>query len=240
MARRNSFYILYKGHAATPSDAVGDFMKRRMKECILRKTPTLFEILKYHRETAFVLAASFVALFIAGIASTLVIPELRPGGLGALRNGGESGSLGWLISSAYSEGNIPYAMAVTFLVNLMWAGFLQTTLPTFVVPYLGVVVTGLRFLLWGILFTLVGANDQSIFIHYITLFLEGFAYALAALAAWIHSRMFLRPGLYGLRSRIQGYKAGLVATAKIYIIIIPALIMAAAYEAISVIGFIAQ
>lgn len=199
-----------------------------------------FMQIKRHRAALAVLVASFGGLFLAGIALTLFVPELRPGSLAVLRPEDEAGGLGSFVTSAYSSGNVVYAMSVTLGVNLLWASLIQTTLPTFIIPYFGIFATGLRFFFWGVLFTPVGTADSSIFIHYVTLCLEGAGYTLAALAAWIYSQMFLKPQSYGFNSKQEGFKAGSFATLKIYLLITAVLVVAAAYEAVSVIYFIAD
>lgn len=178
-------------------------------------------------------------MFLLGILATALIPELRPGGLGAIHGGPESTGLGTVIADAYRSGNIAIASIVTFAVNLFFASLLQTTLPTLVIPFLGVALTLLRGLSWGVLFTPVGAPDALFLVHWVTLLLEGAAYVVVGFAAWVQARYFLQPKRFGFGTRRAGYVGGLLATAKLYVPVVVLLVVGAVYEAITVILVIA-
>lgn len=185
------------------------------------------------------LAAASLGAFLIGILATVFVPELRPGGLGALQGEPGAPGVGSLIADAYRSGNIAIAAAVTLAVNLLLASLLQTTLPSLIVPFLGVLLTLLRSLSWGVLFTPVGAEDPLFLIHWVTLAIEGTAYLVVGLAAWVHGRYFLQPQRFGFVSRRAGYVAGLAATLRLYVIVVVLLVVGAIYEAITVILFIA-
>ena len=71
--------------------------------------------------------------------------------------------------------------------------------------------------------------------HSLTLILEGQAYILTMLAAYIQGRAFLWPKSVGLERRGQGYLEGLKRTGKMYVLVILTLLIAAVYEVIEVI-----
>ena len=71
--------------------------------------------------------------------------------------------------------------------------------------------------------------------HSITLILEGQAYILTMLAAYMQGRAFLWPKSVGLESRGKGYLEGLKRTGKLYLLIILTLAIAAIYEVIEVV-----
>lgn len=192
-----------------------------------------------HRRALLVLATAYLVAFLLGILATALIPELRPGGLGALQGDPAAPGIGTLIADAYRSGNVAFAAAVTLAVNLFSASLLQTTLPSLVVPFLGVALTVVRGLSWGVLFTPVGAEDPRFLIHWVTLAIEGAAYVVVGLAAWIQGRYFLQARRFGYRTRREGYVGGLLATAKLYLVVVALLVIGALYEAVTVIYLIA-
>ena len=196
-------------------------------------------LIRDHRRSLTVIAAGYLALFLAGILVTVIVPQLRPEGLGGLASGQGATGLGQVITDSYRSGNIALAAVVTLAVNLISASLLQTTVPTLIVPFLGVVITLIRGLSWGVLFSPVGAEDGTFLIHYVTLLIEGAAYVLVGFSAWVQGRMFLQPARYGFASRRAGYLGGLVATLRIYVWVIALLVVGAIYEAFTVILFIA-
>jgi len=196
-------------------------------------------LIRDHRRSLTVIAAGYLALFLAGILVTVIVPQLRPEGLGGLASGQGATGLGQVITDSYRSGNIALAAVVTLAVNLISASLVQTTVPTLIVPFLGVVITLIRGLSWGVLFSPVGAEDGTFLIHYVTLLIEGAAYVLVGFSAWVQGRMFLQPARYGFASRRAGYLGGLVATLRIYVWVIALLVVGAIYEAFTVILFIA-
>ena len=74
--------------------------------------------------------------------------------------------------------------------------------------------------------------------HSILLILEGQAYVMTMLAAYIQGRAFLWPRSVGLESRTKGYLEGVKRTGKLYLLIILALAIAAIYEVIGVVTIV--
>jgi hypothetical protein len=144
--------------------------------------------------------------------------------------------LGASISQAYDTENVLVALAITFAVNL-GASLLLTTLPSFVVPFLGIALISYRAVYWGFLYT-PAQHDMSILPHYLTLLIEGQANVLVVLAVYIHGRRWLWPRSSGLTSRWAGYKSGVRATATLTVPAAAVFLIGAAYEALEVIYFI--
>jgi hypothetical protein len=71
--------------------------------------------------------------------------------------------------------------------------------------------------------------------HSLTLIIEGQAYILTMLAAYIQGRAFLWPNRIGLERRGQGYLEGLKRTGKLYVLVFLTLLIAAIYEVIEVV-----
>jgi len=70
--------------------------------------------------------------------------------------------------------------------------------------------------------------------HSLTLVLEGQAYILVLLAAYLQGRAFLFPKSIGIDGHLRGYLEGLKRTGKVYLLVILTLIVAAIYEVLEV------
>ena len=140
------------------------------------------------------------------------------------------------VGSAYINSQVFTAIALTFLVNLILGSFLYITLPSLIIPYIGILIGIYRAILWGLMFSPSHPDLQMIMIpHSITLILEGQAYILAMFGVFLQGTAFLFPKTIGLERRSQGYREGLKRTGKIYILIVLTLLVAAIYEVIEVV-----
>jgi hypothetical protein len=141
-----------------------------------------------------------------------------------------------MAGEAYSNAEVFKAIALTFVVNLFIGSLAFMTLPSMVVPFLGLLSGVYRAVVWGLIFY-PGHPDMRIVMipHSLTLILEGQAYILVMLAAWLHGRAFLFPKSAGAQGYWHGYVAGLKQTGKIYFLVVLILLAAAVYEAIEVI-----
>lgn len=136
----------------------------------------------------------------------------------------------------YEHGNIVFAIVITFLVNLVIT-LSMTTLPSFIIPFIGIVAVLYRAVLWGFLFAPIGPDKITMILHTLTWLIESQAYILAAFAAWVHGSMFFWPTRYGMTSRWDGYHAGLISTARFYPLILITLLISAIYEGIDAVYF---
>ena len=88
-----------------------------------------------------------------------------------------------------------------------------------------------RATLWGLIYAPTSAQMVTILIpHSLTLLIEGQAYVIAMLAAFLHGRAWLWPRSVGATTRWQGYRARLRLTARLYLLVIGLLLIGAVYE----------
>ena len=140
------------------------------------------------------------------------------------------------VGGAYLGGNVLAAAVLTFLVNLLMGSLLFITLPSLIIPFAGLLLGVYRAVLWGLLLAPTSAELALVMIpHSLVLVLEGQAYVLAMFAVYVHGQAFLRPASVGLTSHLQGYVAGLKLSARLYLLVVIVLAVAAIYEALEVI-----
>ncbi|QIB39001.1 hypothetical protein G3A56_14160 [Rhizobium oryzihabitans] len=196
-----------------------------------------FAVIRKHRKAFLTLNVAFYGLFAVSMAITMLLPEIQA----YLKTGIDEAYLrpGVLktVADAYGSQNLPKAMGMTFIINLLVA-FVMTTLPSLIIPFIGILATLHRGILWGIMFAPLGAHKAMLIPHSITLLIEGQAYVLAAFGAYVHGRTFLRISEYRVSTRWEAWKAGLVPLANIYCLVIFALAVAAIYEVLEAIYII--
>jgi hypothetical protein len=140
------------------------------------------------------------------------------------------------VGDAYVNARVLPAIGATFLVNLFIGLFGTITLPSLIVPFSGFLIGIYRAVLWGLILSPAQPQMRLIMIpHSLTLLLEGQAYILTLLAAYIQGRAFLWPKTVGLESHVKGYLEGLKRTGKIYLLVTLTLAIAAIYEVIEVV-----
>ncbi len=195
-------------------------------------------VINEHKRAFIAINVVFYGLFVITMGVAAVFPHLQESMHQKAIEEVDGAGIAGVVDSAYVDGNVPAAAALTFLVNLLIGVFLTITAPSFVIPFFGIAFAIYRVVQWGMLFSPVGFEVGVLIPHMLTLIVEGQAYVVAALAVWVHGRMFLQPRRSGLPSRWAGYKAGVVATVRLYPLIIVLLVIGAIYEAIEVIYFI--
>jgi hypothetical protein len=140
------------------------------------------------------------------------------------------------VAGTYLGGNVLAAAVVTFVVNLLMGSLLYITVPSLVIPFVGVLLGFYRAVLWGFLLAPTSTELALVMIpHSVVLLLEGQGYILAMFAAYVHGKAFLRPRSVGLTSYLRGYVAGLKLSARLYLLVVIVLAVAAIYEALEVI-----
>jgi len=140
------------------------------------------------------------------------------------------------VGQAYVNAQALKAILATFFVNLLIGSFGTITLPSLLIPFSGILVGIYRAIVWGLLLSPANPDLRLVMIpHSITLIIEGQAYILTMLAAYIQGRAFLFPKTVGLESRARGYLEGLKRTGKLYTLVILTLAIAAIYEVIEVV-----
>jgi hypothetical protein len=140
------------------------------------------------------------------------------------------------VGTAYVNAQVFTAILVTFFVNLLIGSLASITIPSLIVPLSGFIIGMYRAVMWGLLLSPAHPELRIIMIpHMLTLILEGQAYILTMLAAYIQGRAFLRPATVGVEGHGKGYLEGLKRTLKIYALVVLTLAVAAIYEVIEVV-----
>ena len=191
------------------------------------------DVLRTDRRALIVLSSVYLGLFGLGILVSALAPDEA---FVADPAGGElSPGMAEFFEATFASKNVALTALAVFGVNFFAISVIQTTIPSFIIPFVGVLLTGFRLFMWGIIFTPIGEEDPSFLVHWVTLLIEGAAYVLVAFAAWVHGRMFLQPSRYGIEGRGRGYLEGLKATGKIYIWVFILLVIGALYESVTLI-----
>ena len=178
------------------------------------------------------LNAAFYGIVLCGMLIGAANPGLHEQMVEGVRLSVQSGIL-HVVYEAYKERQIVRAAALTFGVNLTLGSFGTITLPSMVIPFVGLLMGCLRALIWGILFSPVSPHARQVFIpHLPVLLVEGQAYVLTMLAVYIQGTAFLRPHTVGAQSMGRGYYTGLCRSGQLYLLIIVVLAISAVYESI--------
>ena len=192
-------------------------------------------LVQEHRRVYIILNALYYGLVVIFM---IYVAFNRPLQEELLQSIGESFMTGPLsfVGSAYINAQVLAAIAATFFVNLFAGSFGTITLPSLIIPFSGILVGFYRAILWGLILSPVHPDLRMVMIpHSLTLILEGQAYILTMLAAYLQGRAFLWPKTVGLERRGQGYLEGLKRTGKMYILVVLTLLIAAVYEVIEVV-----
>jgi hypothetical protein len=140
------------------------------------------------------------------------------------------------VLDAFDAGQMLLAVVLIFAINLVGATFMAITLPSLIIPFCGLLLFALRAVLWGILFApeLDGTLDTRAVLEAlgvaVLMILEGEGYILGAVGAFIQGRALFRPSSVGASKPLQGYRYGIRDQLKLYLLIIPVLLIAAVYE----------
>ena len=198
-----------------------------------------WKVVAEFRRAYIVLNLAYYGLVLCGMIYVAFVPSLQQSLLrevGAAFTEGPFSAVG----SAYLGGQILPAIILTFVVNLVIGSLMVITLPSLVIPFIGLPIGAYRALLWGLLLSPTTPELRMAMIpHSLALVLEGQAYILAMLGAYIQGIAFLRPSSVGAETRRQGYWFGLKRSAHIYLLVVVLLAVAAVYEALEVILIIA-
>jgi hypothetical protein len=187
-----------------------------------------------YKRVYIILNITYYALLIVCMIYVAFNPELQKKLLDEIGAAFMTGPVSF-VGQAYVNVQVLVAILATFFVNLTIGSFGTITLPSLVIPFSGILVGFYRAVTWGLLLSPANPDLRLVMIpHSITLIIEGQAYILTMLAAYIHGRAFLWPKSVGVESRARGYLEGLKRTGKLYLLIILILAVAAIYEVIEV------
>jgi hypothetical protein len=202
----------------------------------LKALRSSWRVVREHRRPYIVLNGIYYGLVISGMMYVAFFnPALQEQLITELGGAFVEGPLA-AVGSAYLGGSILTAALLTFVVNLLGGSLLVITLPSLVIPFSGLAIGCWRAVLWGLALAPTSAQLALVMIpHSLVLLLEGQAYILTMLAVYVHGMAFLRPHSVGLTSHGRGYVAGLRLSARLYLLVIVVLGVAAIYEALEVI-----
>ena len=185
-----------------------------------------------HRRELLAVNIAYFGVVVLGMLVILVSPEIQTS---LLQSVGEAfsptGSLGPLVQ-AYETGDLPTAITLTFLVNLILGAGVFITLPSVAIPYAGLIMGAYRALLWGLIFSpFAGVFPLATLPHVLTALIEGEAYIVAMLgvALW-WNRVVRAPG-----ARWEAWVSGLKYQGRIYALVAFLLAVAAIYEVLEVV-----
>ncbi len=190
------------------------------------------------RRAYIVLNLVYYGLVICGMVYVAFHPSLQQLLLEAVGSAFTEGPFS-TVGAAYTGGQVLLAIVLTFVVNLTIASFLWITLPSLVVPFSGLVTGACRAILWGVLLSPSSPEMSTVMIpHSLTLILEGQAYILAMLGAYVQGKAFLWPATVGATTHSEGYRAGVKRSLRLYLLVAIVLAVAAVYEVLEVIFII--
>ena len=181
-----------------------------------------------------VLNAMFYGLVTVSMAYVYIFPDIQRELLGTVRT--EFMELFPSVVEAYTSGNFPLAVALTFSINLILGSFVYITVLSLVIPFGGVVMGFIRAVGWGLLLAPTSPEFAWVMIpHSLTLILEGQGYILAMFAAYIQWKGVVQPKSIGKEKRLEAYLTGIKETIHIYVLVALVLAVSAIYEAFEVI-----
>ncbi len=187
--------------------------------------------IRQHKRAYLAINVLYYGTVFAGMVVALLLPNVRDA---LFKAAGEAFMKGPLapVGNAYGSGHFLLAVGLTFVVNLIGGSLLSINLPSAIIPFSGFLIATWRALLWGIVFS-PGHHPlgAGLYVHFVTLLLEGQAYVLATLAAYVQGKAFLAPRTMDAPSHGAGYLLGLKHAGKLYGLITITLLIAALYEA---------
>jgi hypothetical protein len=201
-----------------------------------------FSLIRQHIKAFTILNLVYFGLTLAAMGYSAYNRSLQQELLDLIGEAFSEGPLS-VIGEAYLGGQLLMAILLTFITNLLVGTFLSLTLPSLIIPFSGILVGLYRALLWGLLFSpnVEGITASMVISGVLIgglLFLEGEAYVLGMLAAYLQGKAFLFPGSVGASGRLAGYAAGLKQSAVLYVLIVLQLALAAIYEAVVAIAIL--
>lgn len=220
---------------------------RPWQRSALKALHPALELIRGARRAYLNLNIAYYGLVVCGMAYTAFDRSLQQSLTGAVSTSLTEGPLSTVLD-AYTGGRAIAAIALTVGINLAVGSFATVTLPSMIIPFSGLLMGGIRALVWGVLFSPQisgGLGVPELVTGALLLgliFLEGQGYVLAMFGAVLHGKVFLFPRhsepvpslVEGPRRAIspswQGYLLGLKQQAQIYLLVAIVLFIAALYE----------
>ncbi|MER3406526.1 MAG: hypothetical protein C4289_16295 [Chloroflexota bacterium] len=205
----------------------------------------LIDPLREHRQDLLLANLAYFGLVLLGAVISARNPALQRALLDNARTALTQGPLA-TVAQLYVGGHLIPAILLTFAFNLFVGTFIFLTLPSLTVPFAGVVLGLIRAFSWGLLFSPTNPTIAVAMIpHLGTMLLEGEAYVLAMMGAFVLWRNVLWPEASpagGPRSgprpkpdRVQAYIEGVRLNLRLYVPITALLLIAAVYEVLELV-----
>ncbi|NIP27130.1 MAG: hypothetical protein GWN67_18035 [Phycisphaerae bacterium] len=139
-----------------------------------------------------------------------------------------------IAGKAYMSRNILLAAVATFAINFPLGSLLLITLPSIILPGSGILVAGLRSMLWGLILAPGFSGLTAMMVpHSVTLLLEGHGYVLAAFFGLLVPVYLFRKS-EGPNAGVR-YGRAVLMNVRGNLLVIIVLVIAAIYEAVEVI-----
>jgi len=237
-ARPGAFYLYIVGMSLF---LFGGFLSIYKLYCLLAEKLSnkwLRQPLAEIRRYGYLFIALHVICFGTVILFMLVayqLPELQFSLLAGVKSqvAGGSGPLG-VAGRAYMSKNIPLAAVTTVVINFFLGSLAVITLPSLILPGVGIVILGFRSLLWGLLLAPSFINLSGMMLpHSLTVLLEGEAYIVAGFFGLLVPIYIFRKAEGP--SLVNRYGRALLMNLKGNLLVAIILAIAAIYEAIEVI-----
>jgi hypothetical protein len=193
-------------------------------------TGRAFQTIRANLRLYLLLNLSFYGLIVLTMLLAHWLPTLHTTVEGNVQTALHTGAMQSVYEIYHLQSNIPLAIVVTFLANFLVGSVVYLTLPSFVVPFSGLLLLAYRFTLWGLLF---GSGKTFHLVTLGTIMLEGQGYILAAFAVSIQGSYLVRFRSLGFATLTQAYQTGFRLTARLYTLVALALLLAASFEAIA-------
>jgi hypothetical protein len=200
--------------------------------------------LRAHWRDLLLANAAYFGLVLVGAVVSARDPDIQQALLRNARQALTTGPLAVAVQ-AYAQRNLPLAIGLTFGFNLVFGSAFFLTLPSFALPFAGVVLGLLRAFMWGLLFAPTSRELALAMIpNSATMLLEGEAYVIAVMGAFVLWRDVLWPeprtiardeGPRASPDRARAYVAGLRLNLRLYVPISVVLFIAAVYEVLAVV-----
>ena len=176
-----------------------------------------------------VMNAVVYGVLVLGLVIGILVPAI-PAALVAQFTGSGANGLVQSVSS-----NVWAFALVIFLVNAIPTALLQITVPSLVVPFLGVAFFTLNVLRLGIqLAPTDSASAWTLLPHSVTMIVEFQAYVLLMFGGYLLGRSWIRPATIGADTRGQGYRRGLAKLGRLWVPALVLLVIGAVYEAVEI------
>jgi hypothetical protein len=177
----------------------------------------------------------YFGLVIGGSLLSFLAPEAQVVLLGKIRElvRAKDSPLG-MLGESYASGNIPLLAALILAFNFIVGALASITLPSIVIPGIGLVLAGVRALLWGlVLAPLSQAMALFMLPHAVTTLVEGEGYILATFFGLLIPSYVVRRSLGG--NLFTRFGRALVLNFKGQIWIAVVLAVAAVFEAVELV-----